>query len=178
MVADSRPLTDVPLGLHLTDSIRSHTRTPQFLRALLDEALAWRPPTGFARDFIVQHTGEHRGQFDLKRGGLAPVVALARWIAIATGESRGTTPQRLHRGAGAGLLTGDEAQTLAGAYEGIYSLLLDHEVSAIRSGDALETFIAPKDLDSLARRHLRESFRAIGRVQERVDRDWMRGLTG
>jgi CBS domain-containing protein len=178
MVADSRPLTDVPLGLHLTDSIRSHTRTPQFLRALLDEALGWRPPTGFVRDFIVQHTGEHRGQLDLKRGGLAPVVALARWIAIATGESRGTTPQRLHRGAGAGLLTGDEAQTLAGAYESIYSLLLDHEVSAIRSGDALETFIAPKDLDSLARRHLRESFRAIERVQERVDQDWMRGLIG
>ncbi len=178
MVADSRPLTDVPFGLHLTDSIRSHTRTSQFLRALLDEALAWRPPTGFVRDFIVHHTGEHRGQLDLKAGGLAPVVALGRWIAVATGEPHGTTPQRLHRGVAAGLLTGDEGQSLAGGYESIYSLLLDHEVAAVRSGREPETFIAPRDLDTHTRRHLRESFRTISRVQARVDQDWIRRLTG
>ena len=176
MVADSRPLTDVPLGQHLTDSIRSHTRTHQFLRALLDEALGWRPPTGFVRDFIVHHTGEHRGQLDLKKGGLAPIVALGRWIAIATGESRGTTPQRLGRGAAAGLLTADEAQTLAGGFDSVYALLLDHEVAAIRCGKDPETFLAPRDLDTLTRRHLRETFRAIIRVQERVDQDWTRRL--
>jgi CBS domain-containing protein len=178
MVADSRPLTDVPLGLHLTDSIRSHTRTHQFLRALLDEALGWRPPTGFVRDFIVHHTGEHRGKLDLKRGGLTPVVALGRWIAIATGESRGTTPQRLRHGVAAGLLTADEAQTLIGGHESIYSLLLDHEVAALRSGAQPATLIAPRDLDTLTRRHLRETFRAIIRVQERVDQDWARRLPG
>ena len=176
MVADSRPLTDVPLGLHLTDAIRSHTRTHQFLRALLDEALAWVPPTGFVRDFIVHHTGEHRGQLDLKAGGLAPVVALGRWIAIAVGESRGTTPQRLTRGAAAGLLTADEAQTLVGGYESIYALLLDHEVAALRAGGQPETYIAPRDLDTLTRRHLRETFRAIIRVQQRLDQYWTRRL--
>ena len=88
MVADSRPLTDLPLGRALTDRIRSHTRTTQFLRALLDEALAWRPPTGFVRDFVVQHTGEHRGRLDLKAGGLMPVVGLARWIAVVAGDAR------------------------------------------------------------------------------------------
>jgi CBS domain-containing protein len=178
MVADSRPVTDVPLGLHLTDSIRTHTRTSQFLRALLDEALAWRPPTGFIRDFIVHHTGEHRGQLDLKRGGLAPVVALGRWIAIAVGEARGTTAQRLRRGAAAGLLTSDEALTLVGGYESIYALVLDHEVAALRSGGKPQTFIAPRDLDTLTRRHLRETFRAITYVQDRVDQDWARRLPG
>jgi CBS domain-containing protein len=176
MVADSRPLTEVPLGLHMTDSIRSHTRTHQFLRALLDEALAWHPPTGFVREFIVHHTGEHRGQLDLKRGGLAPVVALGRWLAIAVGDSRGTTPQRLRRGAAAGLLTADEAQTLTGGYESVYALVLDHEIAALRAGGQPETFIAPRDLDTLTRRHLRETFRAIIRVQERLDQDWARRL--
>ncbi|HEU5111400.1 MAG TPA: DUF294 nucleotidyltransferase-like domain-containing protein, partial [Micromonosporaceae bacterium] len=85
MVADSRPLTDAPLGRSLTAAVRSHTRTSQFLRALLDEALGWRPPVGFVRDFVVQHSGEHRGELDLKAGGLAPIVSLARWIAIAAG---------------------------------------------------------------------------------------------
>ena len=176
MVADSRPVTNLPLGRALTEQIRSHTRTTQFLRALLDEALGWRPPTGFVRNFVVAHSGEHRGQLDLKSGGLAPVVALARWIAIVSGDARGTTTDRLRRGAQLGLLSTDEADTLAGGFDNVYSLLLRHEVQAVRGGVTPTTFFAPRDLDTLTRRHLRESFRAIALVQTRVDRDWMRRL--
>jgi len=176
MVADSRPVTDPPLGHALTEQIRSHTRTTQFLRALLDEALGWRPPTGFVRAFVVAHSGEHRGQLDLKCGGLIPVVALARWIAIASGDARGTTTDRLRRGAQTGLLSADEADTLAGGFDDVYSLLLRHEVRAIRGGVTPTTYFAPADLDTLTRRHLRESFRAIALVQTRVDRDWVRRL--
>jgi CBS domain-containing protein len=176
MVADSRPVTNLPLGRALTEQIRSHTRTTRFLRALLDEALGWRPPTGFVRDFVVAHSGEHRGQLELKSGGLVPVVALARWIAIVSGDARGTTTDRLRRGAQLGLLSADEADTLAGGFDNVYSLLLRHEVQAIRSGVTPTTYFAPADLDTLTRRHLRESFRAIALVQARVDRDWMRRL--
>jgi CBS domain-containing protein len=178
MVADSRPLTDPQLGRSLTETIRSHTRTSQFLRALLDEALGWRPPIGFLRDFVVQHGGEHRGHLDLKRGGLAPVVALARWIAIVGGDASGTTVDRLHRGSALGLLSTDEADTLAGGFESIFGLLLGHEVQAIRGGGAPDTFIAPGHLDTLTRRHLRETFRSIAVVQARVDRSWLARLPG
>ncbi|MEV4135118.1 putative nucleotidyltransferase substrate binding domain-containing protein [Dactylosporangium sp. NPDC049742] len=179
MVADSRPLTDPELGGALSQSIRSHTRTSQFLRALLDEALSWRPPAGFVRDFVVHHSGEHRGQLDLKPGGLTPVVALARWIAIAAGDASGTTIERLHRGAALGLLTTDEADTLAGGFESVYGLLLRHEVQALRAhGMPSTTFIAPNELDLLTRRHLRETFRAIALVQSRVDRAWLTRLPG
>jgi CBS domain-containing protein len=179
MVADSRPLTDPELGSSLTHTIRSHTRTSQFLRALLVEALSWHPPLGFVRDFVVHHSGEHRGQLDLKPGGLVPVVALARWIAIAAGDASGTTIERLHRGAALGLLTTDEADTLAGGFEHIYTLLLHHEIQALRTTDTrTTTFIAPKDLDTLNRRHLRETFRAIALVQTRLDREWLNRLRG
>jgi CBS domain-containing protein len=173
MVADSRPLTDPELGRSLGAAIRSHTRTTQFLRALLTEALAWRPPVGFIRDFVVQHTGEHRGQLDLKAGGLAPVVGLARWIAIVAGDASGTTIDRLHRGAALGLISTDEAETLAGGFDDIYGRLLRHEVEAIRAGVPPTTYISPTQLDMLARRHLRESFRAIALVQAGIDRSWL-----
>jgi CBS domain-containing protein len=176
MVADSRPLTNLPLGRALTEQIRSHTRTTGFLRALLDEALGWRPPTGFVRDFVVAHSGEHRGQLDLKSGGLAPVVALARWIAIVDGDARGTTTDRLRRGAQTGLLSTDEADTLAGGFDNVYSMLLRHEARAVRGATTPTTYFTPGELDTLTRRHLRESFRAIALVQDRVDRDWMRRL--
>lgn len=176
MVADSRPLTDPELGRDLTENIRSHTRTSQFLRAVLDEAVGWRPPTGFVRGFVVQHSGEHRGQLDLKAGGLAPIVSLARWIAIAAGDASGTTVERLRRGTALGLLTVDEADTLAGGFDNIYGLLLHRQVTAIRVGQAPSTYVAPRELDTLSRRHLRETFRAVALVQARVDREWLHRL--
>jgi CBS domain-containing protein len=172
MVADSRPLTEIALGRSLTDTMHSHARTTQFLRAMLTEALGWRPPTGFVRDFVVHHSGEHRGRLDLKSGGLAPVVGLARWVAIVTGDALGTTPDRLRRAAGRGLLGAEEARTLAGAFEDVYSVLLDHEVHMIRSGTTPSTYVDPRTLDPLTRRHLRESFRAVTEIQHRIDQDW------
>jgi len=125
---------------------------------------------------VVQHTGEHRGQVDLKAGGLAPIVSLARWIAVAAGDASGTTVERLRRGTALGLLTADEADTLAGGFDGIYALLLRRQVEAIRAGQTPSTYIAPRDLDTLTRRHLRETFRAVALVQARVDRDWLHRL--
>jgi CBS domain-containing protein len=177
MIADSRPLTNPELGRHLTDVLRSHMRTSQFLRALLDEALAWRPPTGVVRAFIVKRRGEHRGELDLKRA-LTPAVAIGRWIGIATGNADGTTPQRLRRGADAGLLAPGERDTLLGGFEMIYALLLDQEVGAIRAGATPSTYVSPQTLDPLTRRVLRETLRAIRAVQTRVDQEALWRLTG
>jgi hypothetical protein len=83
---------------------------------------------------------------------------------------------RLPRAADHGLLTADEAQTLAGAFEDIYALVLGHEVRALRGGDLPTSFVAPRELDTLTRRHLRESFRAVRAIQARVDEHWLARL--
>lgn len=171
-LADSRPLNEVALGRTVIDRMLGAARTPQFRRALLEYTLTGRPPIGFVRGLVVEHSGEHRGQLGLKRGGLRPVTSLSRWVAVMTGDTHGTTPQRLRRGAAAGLLTEDEAESLVGAYEHLYGLLLEQEVAAIRAGEPPSTYVDPAELDSLTRRHLRESFRAIAQVQDRLGSQW------
>ena len=178
MLADSRPVSENALGREVLDAMVAPARSPQFLHALLEYTLAARPPTGFVRDFVVEHSGEHRGQLNLKRGGLRPVTSLGRWVAVVTGDVRGTTTERLRRGAAAGLLTDDESETLVGAYEQVYGLLLEEEVEAVRAGRPASTYVAPGTLDSLPRRHLRESFRAIAHVQERLESEWQRRIGG
>jgi CBS domain-containing protein len=173
MISDSRPVTELALGREVTRLLMSRTRTSQFLRALLDEALRWRPSTGVLRDFLVARNGAHRGQFDLKRGGLVPVVALGRWIGIVTGDARGTTRDRLARGADAGLITPDERDTLLGGFDHVYTVAFDLEVRALRSGAAPSTYLRPRDLDSLTRRLLRETLRAVHAVHNRVDESWI-----
>ncbi|MEH0653023.1 putative nucleotidyltransferase substrate binding domain-containing protein [Streptomyces scabiei] len=172
MVADSRPITAITLGRSVTDTIRRTTRSTEFLSALLRFTLATKPPTGFVRDFVVESSGEHRGGLDLKAGGLRPVTSLARWLAMVSGDVHGTTPDRLRRGAANGMLTDEEAETLIGAFTDIYELAIEREVAAIRGGGTASTWIAPKELDTLTRRHLRESFRVIASVQNRVDGEW------
>jgi CBS domain-containing protein len=178
MLADSRPVTQLSLGRAVTDAMANAVRPPQFLNALLEYTLSARPPTGFVRDFVVEHTGEHRGELNLKRGGLRPVTSLGRWAAVVTGDTSGTTPDRLRRAADAGLLSVDESESLIGAFEQIYGLLLAQEVEAIRAGAPASTYLAPSRLDSLTRRHLRESFRAIAQVQSRLESQWRGQIPG
>ena len=172
ITADSRPLTGVALGRSVTDALAVSTRSFDFIEGVLHLALHYRPPTGFVRDFVVEHSGDHRGELDLKHGGLVPVASIARWAAIVTRDVRGSTPERLRRAQQAGLLTADESSSLTGAFEEIFALLMRREIDAIRTGTAPSRYLAPRDLDSLTRRLLRETFRVISAVQATLEGEW------
>ena len=172
IAADSQPLTQLVLGRTITDTIRATTRSNEFLGALLRFTLAKKPPIGFVRGFVVDQSGEHRGDLDLKAGGLTPICALARWLAIAQGDVRGSTIDRLKRAASAGLLREDESDILINAFKDIYQLVFEAEIAAIRGGKEGSSWISPQSLDSLTRRHLRESFRAVSAIQTRFHNEW------
>ena len=138
LIADSRPLTGLALGRSVTDALADATRSFDFTEGVLNLALHYRPPTGFVRDFVVEHSGEHRGELDLKHGGLVPVASIARWAAIVTRDVRGSTTERLRRAQQAGLLTADEASSLTGAFEEIFGLVMAREIDAIKDGSAAQ----------------------------------------
>ena len=178
MIADSRPITGLPLGRAVSDAMLATTRSRDYLSGLLRYAISARPPVGFVRDFVVEHSGDHRGHLDLKAGGLVPIASLGRWITVVTGDNRGSTVTRLRRGEEAGLLTTDETEVLVRAFEYVYGLVLDREIEAIRHNDpATTTWIAPKELDTLTRRYLREAFRAVAEVQNRLEGEWVARLS-
>ena len=114
---------------------------------------------------MVEHSGEHRGQLDLKHGGLIPIVDLARWAGMGAGVTSGSTRERLRAAEAAGTLEGPEASTLLEAFGFIFSLRLDHQVEQVRRGEAPDDFIDPRKLNPLARSYLREAFRAVASVQ-------------
>ena len=176
MVADSRPVTELAVGRAVVDASRTATPSQHYLTVMLRYTLAVKPPLGFVRNFVVDHTGEHRGQLNLKRGGLMPIASIGRWVAVLTGEPVGSTPERLRRGLEAKILTQNEVDSLVGAFELIYELLLERESAALRAGTTPSRHLAPGELDSLTRRHLRAAFREVHRVQTRLDADWVSWL--
>ena len=166
VITDSRPVWStrgsVASGLWETRPYPDH---PYLLRLLARFALSFRPPTGFLRDFVVEHSGERRGQLDIKHGGMIPIVDLARWAGMAAGIASASTLERLRAAEAAGTMESAEARTLMEAFGFIFSLRLDHQVEQLSRGQAPDDFIDPKTLNPLARSYLREAFRAVASVQ-------------
>ena len=176
IAADNQPITQPILGRTIMENIRETTRSHEYLADSLRFALAKKPPLGFVRDFVVDQTGENRGGLNLKEGGLAPIASLARWLAIAQGDVRGGTIERIKRAAEAGLLQGEESEILTSSFTDIHQLVFDEEIASIKEGTAVTTWISPESLDSLTRRHLRETFRAISSIQNTLNSDWANRL--
>ncbi len=171
LITDSRPVfsTGTQPGGGLWQVSPDH---PNLRRLLAQFALSFRPPTGFWREFVVEHSGERRGQLDLKHGGLIPIVDLARWAGMGAGMTSGSTMDRLRAAEAAGTLEGPEARTLMEAFGFIFSLRLDHQVEQLRRGEPPDDFIDPKQLNPLARSYLREAFRAVASVSRRYRPAW------
>jgi CBS domain-containing protein len=138
------------------------------LRRMAIFALAHQPPTGFFRDFVVEPGGEHKGTLDIKKGGLVPVVDLARWAAMRAGLTAASTGERLDAAERAGSLQPADVATLRIAFDLFTQLRMQHQVDALRRGARPDDSIDPRHLDPLTRRYLKESFRAVERVQRGV----------
>ena len=165
VISDSRPLWGDGTSVSVADQLWQARRHPDLLRLLARFALQFRPPTGFLRDFVVEHSGERRGQLDIKHGGMIPIVDLARWAGMAAGLASCSTVDRLRAAEAAGTLDGPDARTLIEAFGFIFSLRLDHQVEQLRRGEPPDDFIDPKTLNPLPRSYLREAFRAVASVQ-------------
>jgi CBS domain-containing protein len=169
VVVDSRPVWGVHTGTPVADTFALAPDHPALLRLMARFALAQRPPTGLLRGLVVEHSGEHRGHLDLKRGGSIPIVALARWAAMSAGVTSASTAERLRVAASAGTLSEADAHTLADAFTLINNLRLEHQVMQLRAGATPDDYLAPEELSALRRTQLKEAFRAVADVQKRVD---------
>ena len=180
VITDSRPVWSTrgsaAGGLWEARPSADHPPNPYLLRLLARFALSFRPPTGFLREFVVEHSGERRGQLDIKHGGLIPIVDLARWAGLAAGIASAPTLERLRAAEAAGTMESPEARTLMEAFGFIFSLRLDHQVEQLRRGQAPDDFIDPKTLNPLARSYLREAFRAVASVQANLTAELSLGV--
>ena len=161
LVVDGRPVWGLRTGPRVPDAFRDARANPQLLRLLARFALSHRPPTGFLRGLVVEHSGAHRGRLDLKDGGLVPIVDLARWAGLAAGVTSASTPARLRAAAAAGTLADDDARMLEEAFELIFGLRLAHQVAQLEAGEEPDDFVDPAALSPLTRASLKEAFRAV-----------------
>jgi CBS domain-containing protein len=159
------------------EELRQVWNRRKLLRLMLRLALSHQPPTGFRRfrdpprEFVVEHSGRHQGQLDIKHAGLLPVVALARYVSLAAGVRALSTRERLDSAATGGKLSGQNARTLNDAHDLFWRLRLDHQVEQLRKGLEPDDFIRVDELDPSTRHDVRDAFRAVSAVQRSLKRE-------
>ena len=160
---------DHSLVAELQEQIRvSAPRSARFLAHLARNAAANEPPLGFFRGFVLEREGEHKDTLDLKRGGFHAVVEVARVHALSRGLPQVSTLSRITAAAGAGGLSAARAADLHDAFEFIRYVRLLHQAKQIRSGEQPDNFVAPSELSSFEKRHLRDAFQIVRTAQQTI----------
>jgi CBS domain-containing protein len=140
-----------------------------FLRYMAKAALERRVPLGVFGGFVVERSGPHKDELDLKARGVFPVTQAMRVCALSIGARETNTVDRLLAAAAHGLFEPTEAGDLRDAYEVICRLRLRHQIARLDAGRPPDNFLAPKALGATDRLLLKQAFKAVAHLQRVVE---------
>jgi CBS domain-containing protein len=147
-----------------------------FFRNMTENALHFKPPLGFFRNFVVESKGEHRNAFDIKRA-IMPIVDFARIYALQHRIEETNTLERLTQLRLSKVLSHQEFDELEKAYSFLMQLRFVRQVTAaIDENSQPDNYINPKKLTSIEQTTLREIFKRVEKFQSKLSFDFM-GMT-
>ena len=140
----------------------------RFLTHMLNDAVAFRPPLGFFNRLRARD-----GKIDIKMGGIAPIVALARIMALSAGSRERSTMERLALARNTdALLNRESARALGEIFPFFLRLRLRAQLAARDNKQPLDHQIDLAELSEFERRHMRDAFVIIKRIQEDLRAAW------
>jgi CBS domain-containing protein len=136
---------------------------PLFLSHMARAALRFRPPLG-----LFGRLRAELGRVDLKLGGLAALVLLARLVSLASRSPARSTVDRLRAGAEAGVIGHETAEALIDAFRLLMRLRLREQLRSLAAGSEPGNAVPRDTLTSLEQRRLREALRTVAETQKAV----------
>lgn len=146
------------LNMFIIDAINKNRI---FLQHLGKNALLNPAPLSFFRQFLVEETGEHKDQFDIKSRAMMPLVDAARILCLESGHTKRNTIERFK------FLAKNEPQNkltyenCIEAYKTFLELRTRHGLRHHDSG----RYINLSELTKLERLNLKNSFKSIREIQ-------------
>ncbi len=160
------------LRLYLFETLTGWSR---FFRDLAANALGFKPPIGFFRNFVVESKGEHRHKFNIKNA-MTPIVDFARINALHHNIADTNTQERIYQLHLKKILNQNEYDELNQAYNYLMQQRLLCQINQIEKGKTPENYINPKKLSRIEQTLLKEIFKRIEGVQTRLNLDFTGGI--
>ncbi len=157
--------------LNLADELRTYLNSllegnKVFLGYMANAIIKNRPPIGFLRTFVVEKSGEHKDELNLKVKGIAPLVDIIRLFSLEKTLKETSTIDRINILSTKHSIVKDHADELLHAFEFMMLLRIHHQFEQMESGKSPDNFINPNKLSNLERRTLKEAFHLISRLQD------------
>ncbi|MGR0279333.1 DUF294 nucleotidyltransferase-like domain-containing protein [Marinomonas dokdonensis] len=156
---------------------REVAKNSLFLATLTRSALVAKPPLGFFRHFVLESSGEHKNQLDLKHQGLALVNDLGRLYGLSCATYRTSTLERIAQAMREKHLSQEVARSLMDAWNELNHLRLDAQRRSWQESGSASGYLDPKALSSLERKHLKTTFSIISDAQEVAQQHFLRGYS-
>ena len=168
---DIRPVTgDFSLFDQLAAFNRKRLKNASFFKSILGcISITVKPPLGFFRTLVVERTGEHKEQLDLKSYGTSPIVNAARLFALDAGVEHTNTVDRLIALQSLSYADSGLLREMQEAFEFLTLMRLDNQLQQAKRREPLSNYINPGRLTRLQRNSLKEAFHTITRVHSVID---------
>lgn len=123
------------------------------------------PPLGFLKSFVVEKSGEHKNEIDLKLRGSFPFIDAVRLFALEKGVKESSTLGRITALKARHAIIKEYAEELEYAFDFIMILRIKHQFQQVRDEVKPDNFINPDKLSNLEKKTLKESFHLIAKIQ-------------
>ncbi|HEX6878736.1 MAG TPA: DUF294 nucleotidyltransferase-like domain-containing protein [Terriglobales bacterium] len=128
----------------------------------------YKPPLGFFRQLVVERSGAHKNEFDLKLHGTGPIVNAARLWCLDAGLAQINTVDRLNALEASGYVDKKLLGDLREGMEFLTLLRLEQQLQQAKESRPISNYINPSSLSPLQKGLLKEAFDAITRAQSLI----------
>ncbi len=140
-----------------------------FFRHMTENALNFKPPLGFFRNFVVESKGRHRNAFDIK-SAMTPIVDFARVYALKNGIEETNTLDRIDQLRVMKVISTKEYEELEKAYSFLMQLRFVRQITASLDEHVKpDNYINPKKLTHIEQTMLKEIFKRVEKFQSKMN---------
>lgn len=173
---DFAPLAGDPaLAQSLREIVNREIREFQgFLYHMMALDLRYKVPVGLLGRFLLEKSGDHKGELSVKQGGSVYIVDCIRMFSLEKELSELTTLDRLRALVERNVFSAETAEHIRAAFEALIFLRLRNEIDRIDAGQPPSHFLDPAALTRNEQDLLRESFHAVSKLQDATKRHFAR----
>ena len=154
----------------ITECISAHLESRKtFLREMAETAVLHPPPLGFFKRLVVEKSGEHRNQLNLKLHGLTPLIDAVRTLALDQKIFATNTLDRISGLVDRGILPQGEGGDLRDAFNVIMLTRVRRHMNVLAHGGEPDNYVNPDELSIIQRTMLKEAFKTIDKLQRLLE---------
>jgi CBS domain-containing protein len=146
----------------------------EHLSRLVANATKHSSPLGFFKQFVVERSGEHKDELNIKKKGITPIVDLLRVLSIAVKITETSTLDRLKALASKDDEISSIHDDIAAAFHFIQHIRIQDQLKKKELNKDIDDFIDPSSLTLLEKKTLKEVFQIVPKLQDIVGETFSR----